>query len=122
MAEDATNVREDGADGAAAGAAGTAVRPEPVNDDDAAEADAPDEGEEDDNASALENGPVEDTDAIADVEVAEYRITGLVDYFDEQNNIQGQFPVGSVQELPVEYGDRMVEEGQAEAVNDDDGE
>lgn len=59
---------------------------------------------------------VEEEAVADDVETATYKITGLVDIFDEQMNITGQFPVGSVQELPVEYGTRMVAEGQAEAV------
>ena len=50
------------------------------------------------------------------IEVAKYKITGLVDIFDEQNNITGQFEIGSVQELPVEYGTKCVEAGQAELV------
>lgn len=49
-------------------------------------------------------------------EIGSYEITGLVDIFDEQNNITGQFPIGSVQELPAEYGDRMVDEGNATRV------
>lgn len=50
------------------------------------------------------------------VEVANYRITGLVDKFDEQMNIIGQFEIGSVQELPVEVGTKLVADGRAEAV------
>ncbi len=57
------------------------------------------------------------------VETAKYRITGLVDIFDEQHNITGQFPIGSIQELPVEVGMKCVEEGTAEAVgSEEDGE
>lgn len=48
------------------------------------------------------------------VETAKYLITGLVDIFDEQGQITGQFPIGSVQELPVEVGDKAVEAGTAE--------
>ncbi len=57
--------------------------------------------------------------AVEPVEVpkARYRITGLVDHFDEQGNILGQLPTGSLQELPVEYGDRCVDQGQAEKVD-----
>ena len=54
------------------------------------------------------------------VETAKYRITGLVDIFDEQNNITGQFPIGSVQELPVEVGAKAVEEGRAEVVAEEE--
>ncbi len=53
-----------------------------------------------------------------DLEVAKYRITGLVDIFDEQMNIKGQFPIGSIQELPVEYGSKAVEDGRAELVTE----
>lgn len=54
--------------------------------------------------------------ATSDVEVAEYKITGLVDTTDEQGNITGQLPIGSVQELPVVVGDKAVSEGRAEKV------
>jgi len=50
------------------------------------------------------------------IETAKYRITGIVDKFDEQMNIIGAFEVGSVQELPVEVGTKLVAEGRAEAV------
>lgn len=52
------------------------------------------------------------------VETAKYKITGLVDIYDEQMNIIGQFPIGSIQELPVEVGTNAVAEGRAEAVSD----
>ena len=55
-----------------------------------------------------------------DVEKAKYRITGLVDIFDEQKNIIGTFPIGSVQELPVEVGVAAVADGRAEAVGTDE--
>jgi hypothetical protein len=51
---------------------------------------------------------------MSDVETQKYTITGLVDIFDEQGNIVGQYPIGSVQELPVEFGDAAVEDGRAE--------
>lgn len=50
------------------------------------------------------------------VETAKYEITGLVDFRDEQGNIRGQFPIGSIQELPVFAGDAAVEAGQATRV------
>ena len=56
---------------------------------------------------------------MSDVETAKYKIVGLVDKYDEQGNITGQYPVGSVQELPVEQGVNEVAEGRAEAVSDD---
>jgi hypothetical protein len=43
-----------------------------------------------------------------------YKIVGLVDKFDEQHNIVGQHPIGSVVALPVEHGDAEVEAGRAE--------
>lgn len=51
---------------------------------------------------------------MSEVETKKYTITGLVDTFDEQGNITGQFAVGSVQELPVEFGDAAVADGRAE--------
>jgi len=54
------------------------------------------------------------------IETAKYRITGLVDIFDEQGVITGQYPVGSVQELSVEAGTKAVAEGRAEAVSDEE--
>ena len=48
------------------------------------------------------------------VGLAQYRITGMVDQFDEQGVIRGQYPNGSIQELPANIGDRAVEAGQAE--------
>lgn len=54
------------------------------------------------------------------IETAKYRITGLVDIFDEQGVITGQYPVGSVQELSVEAGVAAVADGRAEAVADED--
>ncbi len=50
------------------------------------------------------------------METAKYKITGLVDIFDEQNNITGQYPIGSVQELTIERGTKAVADGAAEAV------
>lgn len=55
---------------------------------------------------------------IEEASTASYKIIGLVDVFDEQGIIKGQFPVDSIQELPVVYGDRMVEEGQAEKITE----
>lgn len=53
-------------------------------------------------------------------ETANYKITGLVDIFDEQGQITGQYPVGSIQELDVDKGIAAVEAGQAEAVGDEE--
>lgn len=74
--------------------------------------DTADDEVKEDNDDAADAEPVE-------VETGNYRITGLVDQFDEQNNITGQFPIGSVQELPVEYGASMVEAGSAELVEEE---
>lgn len=51
---------------------------------------------------------------MSDVETQKYTITGLVDIFDEQGNITGQFPIGSVQELPVEVGAKLLDAGTVE--------
>lgn len=56
------------------------------------------------------------------VQVAKYKITGLVDYFDEQGVVAGQFPIGSEQELPVEVGQKHVESGNAELIEGSEGE
>lgn len=51
-------------------------------------------------------------------ETAKYKVTGLVDIFDEQGQITGQYPVGSVQELTIERGTAAVDAGQAELADD----
>ena len=51
-----------------------------------------------------------------DETIKSYRILGMVDYTDEQGNIRGQLPVGSVAQLPAYAGDLAVEEGRAEEV------
>ncbi len=53
-------------------------------------------------------------------ETAMYKVTGLVDIFDEQGNITGQYPVGSVQELTIERGQAAVDAGQAELATEDE--
>lgn len=55
-------------------------------------------------------------DDLKEVEKASYRITGLVDIFDEQSIITGQYEIGSTQELPVAQGDAAVADGRAEKV------
>lgn len=57
---------------------------------------------------------------MSEVETQKYTIIGLVDEFDEQGNITGQLPIGSVQELPVEIGNPAVEDGRAELYVEDD--
>ncbi len=85
------------------------------------ELDAGSEGEEGGADDASEDGD-EDADELPagveeyEGEMASYEITGLVDYTDEGGNIVGQFPVGSIQELPTEVGDKAVEAGQATKV------
>lgn len=59
---------------------------------------------------------------MTDVETQKYTITGLVDIFDEQNNITGQYPIGSVQELAVDKGNAAVEAGTAELYVEDEAE
>lgn len=65
---------------------------------------------------SLEEESEQETVDVPEIDVAKYKITGLVDYFDEQGNIAGQFTRGSIQYLPKEVGDRAVEDGQAEMV------
>jgi len=62
-----------------------------------------------------EETPAEDGVPL-DETIKSYRILGMVDYTDEQGNIVGQLPVGSVHELPAYVGDLAVEEGRAEEV------
>ncbi len=57
---------------------------------------------------------------VEEVEVARYRILGLVDYTDAQGNIVGQYKVGSIQEIPVEVGTAAVADGRAEPVGEDE--
>ena len=61
------------------------------------------------DAQAEDGLPLDET-------IKSYRILGMVDYTDEQGNIVGQLPVGSVHELPAYVGDLAVEEGRAEEV------
>ncbi len=86
--------------------------------DEGAEDEALDEtlsGEDEPTADDLAEVAAEE-EAAPEVETAFYRITGLVDAFDEQGNIVSQYPVGSKQELPVDRGTAAVEAGQAEAI------
>ena len=53
-------------------------------------------------------------------ETAMYKVTGLVDIFDEQGQITGQYPVGSVQELSVSRGQAAIDAGQAELASEDE--
>lgn len=76
-----------------------------------------DDGLEDDDVDTdILNADAPKVSELAEVDVAQYLITGLVDYTDEQGNIVGQLPIGSTQELPVVVGDAAVEAGQAERV------
>lgn len=72
----------------------------------------PVEKPEETNAGKPDETPVEKPE----VETATYAITGLVDIFDEQGVIRGQYPVGSEQVLPVDRGDAAVESGNATRV------
>lgn len=71
---------------------------------------------DDELETAIDNGEVPEGAVEVDVETAEYTITGLVDTMDEQGNITGQLPIGSVQTLPVVVGDKAVADGRAEKV------
>lgn len=51
-----------------------------------------------------------------DAQKAKYKITGLVETFDENGSKTGEFPIGSVQELPIEAGTKAIEAGNAELV------
>ena len=94
------------------------MSPEPQNDDRGleegvttqSEQGAPEETPEETQEETQED---EQTPAES-VGLAQYRITGMVDQFDEQGVIRGQYPNGSIQELPANIGDRAVEAGQAE--------
>lgn len=57
--------------------------------------------------------PVEEVTPV-EKPTASYRITGLVDHFNEQGFIDTQYPVGSIQILTTEQGDKAVQDGQAE--------
>lgn len=91
--------------------------------------------EQDQNAGTDETGAINETDSTggsepdyaadksdenadkkSEEDTAKYRITGLVDIFDEQNVITGQYPVGSVQKLTVVRGDEAIQRGAAELV------
>lgn len=74
-----------------------------------------DQGNSDGDA-AVDDGSLEGGE-VEEVETAMYRITGLVDIFDEQGQITGQFDVGSEQELPVSVGDAAVLDGRAERID-----
>lgn len=53
-------------------------------------------------------------------EKAAYKVTGLVDIFDEQGQITGQYPVGSVQMLTIARGQAAVDAGQAEEATEEE--
>lgn len=57
-----------------------------------------------------------------EVVTAKYKITGFVNVMDANGEVSGseQYPVGSVQELPVEYGAKAIALGNAELVEDED--
>lgn len=52
-------------------------------------------------------------------EKAQYRITGIVDTFDTEGNVNGTLEVGSVHEFSVELGTSLVEKGLAELFVDE---
>lgn len=75
-----------------------------------------DEDISDDEAMVLDENEKKAQLKDSGLETAKYIITGLVDYTDEQGNIVGQLQIGSVQEFPVELGDKYVADGRAEKV------
>ncbi len=77
-------------------------------------------GDESDEEVAGETGESAEG-AEYDGPMGNYTVTGLVDFSDEQGNIRGQLPVGSVQHVPTAVGDKWVEAGQAEKVEDEEG-
>ncbi len=54
-----------------------------------------------------------------EVVTAKYRVTGLVNSYDEHMNITGTLEVGSVHKVPVEIGSKWVDSGIAELVEDE---
>jgi len=104
------------------------MSPEPQNDDQGLEEEVTTQPEQETSEPSLEaeqgapegeeetqEETQEDEQTPAEsVGLAQYRITGMVDQFDEQGVIRGQYPNGSIQELPANIGDRAVEAGQAE--------
>lgn len=70
----------------------------------------------DEENEIIDEPVIEENVDTVEVETAQYVITGLVDTYDEQHNITGQYPIGSEQELPIEFGDAAVEDGRATRV------
>lgn len=90
---------------------------DPVEDDGSGESldeEVDDNDMDDDSDILLRDEPK--AEDLQEVGTAKYLVTGLVDYTDEQGIIRGQLEKGIVHELPVEVGDRAVEQGQAERV------
>ncbi len=54
-----------------------------------------------------------------EVVTAKYKIIGFVQAIDADGNSTGEFPIGSVQDLPLDFGAKCVEAGTAELVEDD---
>jgi hypothetical protein len=74
------------------------------------------ESQEGENEESQEGEILEEDGVPLDETIKSYRILGMVDFTDEQGNIRGQLPVGSVQQLPAYAGNLAVEEGRAEEV------
>lgn len=51
-------------------------------------------------------------------EMGTYKITGLAEYTDEEGNKMGELEIGSIQSLPTQIGDKFIEDGVAEKVED----
>lgn len=80
------------------------------------EVDTDEEESEESDEEELGTGETGTSEALGDVETAQYTVTGLIDTFDEQMNITGTLPIGSVQTLPVAIGDKAVADGTATKV------
>ena len=95
------------------------LTPEEIEEQKADQAEETPEEETPEEETPEEETPEEETpeDGLPlDETIKSYRILGMVDYTDEQGNIRGQLPVGSVYQMPAYVGDLAVEEGRAEEV------
>lgn len=77
------------------------------------EPEAPEEKKEGDEENKVEeyDGPM-----------AKYRVLGEIESTDEEGNVTGTLEIGSIQDVPVELGDKWVADGLAEKVEDESNE
>ena len=92
------------------------MSPEPQNDDQRLEEGVTTQSEQGAPEETPEETPEDEQTPAESVGLAQYRITGMVDQFDEQGVIRGQYAAGSIQTLPETVGDAAVEAGQASKV------